>query len=76
MANASAHTSMTGKNTQYNCLIKLLSNINMLCFGNWPEGDDILFGDEHIRKLSEKLSSDERCVIRGFRENKVEKEIF
>jgi hypothetical protein len=48
----------------------------MLCFGNWPEGDDILFGDEHIRKLSEKLSSDERCVIRGFRENKVEKEIF
>jgi hypothetical protein len=59
----SVHSSMTGKNTKYDCYIELLNNINILHFENWPYKADIQYGKENIRKICKKPSSVERCII-------------
>jgi hypothetical protein len=47
----SAHSIMTGENTQYTTYTELLNNVNALRFENcWVEVD-IQYDDENVRKL-------------------------
>jgi hypothetical protein len=70
----SAHNNMMRENMEYYTYIDLLSNINILHFENWPEGDDIRCGNKSVRKFREKFSLVKKYLSCGFREYKMDRE--
>jgi len=66
----SSHVSNASSNLFKETYDQLLADLNVFDSNTWPDNFNIQYGDDSIRRLSQKFKVDEISAVRGFREFK------